>query len=292
MGRLGYLANDKEDFFKRLTKMMDMAQNSLEIKRKILENLTESGLYPYSQFYLRDVKAGTGQYWKNHFSTIGLVGMNEACLNFLGCDIASEAGHSFALEVMDFMRDRLMMYQEETGDIYNLEATPAEGVSYGIARKDKNRYPEIIVANEADYRRGAEPYYTNSTQLPVNYTEDLFKALNYQDDLQTRYTGGTVFHIFLGEAVPSVSSTKKLVQKVCGQFRLPYFTLTPTFSICPSHGYISGKNHQCPICAAEGKETQCEVYSRVVGYLRPVDQWNAGKQEEFKERKVFDRALS
>jgi anaerobic ribonucleoside-triphosphate reductase len=292
MGRLGYLANDREDFYKRLIKMMDMAQHSLETKRKILENLTDSGLYPYSQFYLRDVKAGTGQYWKNHFSTIGLIGMNEACLNFLGCDIASEAGHNFALEVMDFMRDRLMMYQEETGDIYNLEATPAEGVSYGIARKDKNKYPDIIVANEADYRRGAEPYYTNSTQLPVNYTEDLFRALNYQDDLQTRYTGGTVFHIFLGEAVPSVPSTKKLVQKVCAQFKLPYFTLTPTFSVCPSHGYISGKNYYCPICTAEGKETQCEVYSRVVGYLRPVDQWNAGKQEEFKERKVFDRALS
>ncbi len=291
MSRLGYLATDKEDYFSRLTDLMDMAQNSLQIKRKVLENLTESGLYPYSQFYLREVKAGFGQYWKNHFSTIGLIGMNEACLNFLGVDIASEAGHEFTLEVMDFMRDKLMKYQEETGDIYNLEATPAEGVSYGIARKDKAQYPNIIVANEAEFKQGAEPYYTNSTQLPVYYTEDLFKALTTQDELQTRYTGGTVFHVFLGEAVPSIASAKKLVHKVCSQFRLPYFTLTPTFSICPSHGYLKGKNHTCPICAAAGKETECEVYSRVVGYLRPVDQWNAGKQEEFKERKVFDRAV-
>ena len=292
MSRLGYLAKDKQDYFARLAELMDMAQNSLQIKRKVLENLTESGLYPYSQFYLREVKAGFGQYWKNHFSTIGLIGMNEACLNFLGEDIASSAGHEFAIEVMDFMRDRLMRYQEETGDIYNLEATPAEGVSYGIARKDKAQYPDIIVANEAEFREGADPYYTNSTQLPVYYTEDLFKALVTQDELQTRYTGGTVFHIFLGEAVPSIASAKKLVEKVCSQFRLPYFTLTPTFSICPSHGYLRGRNHTCPICAAQGQETQCEVYSRVVGYLRPVDQWNAGKQEEFKERKLFDRAVN
>lgn len=291
MSRLGYLAQDKEDFYQRLSTLMDMAHNSLEIKRKILENLTESGLYPYSQFYLRNVKEAMGQYWKNHFSTIGLIAMNEACLNFLGSDIASEEGMAFAQEVMDFMRQRLLTYQEETGNIYNLEATPAEGVSYGIARKDKEAYPNIIVANEADYRRGAEPYYTNSTQLPVNYTDDLFKALSLQDQLQTRYTGGTVFHIFLGESVPSIDSTRKLVKKVCEQFRLPYFTLSPTFSICPSHGYISGKNYNCPICAAEGKETACEVYSRVVGYLRPIDQWNAGKQAEFQSRKMFDRAV-
>lgn len=291
MSRLGYLAADEEEFYSRLANLMDMAQSSLEIKRKVLENLTESGLYPYSQFYLREVKEGFGQYWKNHFSTIGLIGMNEACLNFLGVDIASEKGAAFAIEVMDFMRDRLMMYQEETGDIYNLEATPAEGVSYGIARKDKAQYPNIIVANEQEFKQGAEPYYTNSTQLPVYYTEDLFAALTIQDELQSRYTGGTVFHVFLGESVPSIASSKKLVQKVCDQFKLPYFTLTPTFSICPSHGYLKGKNHECPICAAEGKQTYCEVYSRVVGYIRPVDQWNAGKQEEFKERKLFDRAV-
>ncbi len=291
MSRLGFLSQDREEFFERLANMMDMAQNSLEIKRKILENLTESGLYPYSQFYLRNVKEAMGQYWKNHFSTIGLIGMNEACLNFLGSDIGSEEGMAFALEVMEFMRGRLREYQDQTGNIYNLEATPAEGVSYGIAKKDKENYPHIMVANEADYRRGAEPYYTNSTQLPVNYTDDLFKALNLQDKLQTLYTGGTVFHIFLGETVPSEESAAKLVKKICEQFQLPYFTLTPTFSICPSHGYISGKNFTCPLCAAQGKETSCEVYSRVVGYLRPIDQWNEGKQAEFQGRKVFDRAI-
>jgi anaerobic ribonucleoside-triphosphate reductase len=271
---------------------MDLAQNSLEIKRKVLENLTDAGLYPYSQFYLRNIKQGLGSYWKNHFSTIGLVGMNEACLNLLGSDIASEEGLNFTLEVMEFMRERLRQYQEETGNIYNLEATPAEGVSYGIARKDKAAYPNIIVANEADYRRGAQPYYTNSTQLPVNYTDDLFKALETQDQLQTKYTGGTVFHVFLGEAIPSIDSTKNLVKKICSRFRMPYFTLTPTFSICPSHGYIAGEHFKCPRCEAAGQETLCEVYSRVVGYLRPVDQWNAGKQAEFKGRKSFDRAIN
>jgi len=292
MSRLGYLSRDREDLFERLTRVMEMAKESLEMKRKILESLTEAGLYPYSQFYLRNVKAGFGDYWKNHFSTIGLIAMNECCLNFLGCDIASEAGMSFATEVMDFMRDKLMEFQDETGNIYNLEATPAEGVSYGIARKDKAEFADIIVANEAEYRRGAEPYYTNSTALPVGFSDDLFKVMQIQDGLQTRYTGGTVFHIFLGESVPSVESTKKLVQKVCQQFRMPYFTLSPTFSICPSHGYISGENSTCPICAAEGKSTVCEVYSRIVGYLRPVDQWNAGKQAEFNNRKHFDRALT
>ncbi len=292
MSRLGYLAKDKEDYFSRLADIMDVARDSLEIKRKILENLTESGLYPYSQFYLRGVKEGFGQYWKNHFSTIGMVGMNESCLNFLGHDLASSEGMEFTKEVMDFMRDRLLEYQEESGNIYNLEATPAEGVSYGIARKDKEAYPQIIVANEAECKNGAEPYYTNSTQLPVHYTDDLFEALQIQDELQTRYTGGTTFHVFLGEAISSVASVKKLVRKVCEQFKLPYFTITPTFSICPSHGYISGENYICPICEAEGIQTTCEVYSRVVGYIRPIDQWNAGKQEEFKERKTFDSALS
>jgi ribonucleoside-triphosphate reductase len=291
MARLGYLARDRNDFYKRLGRVMDIACTSLEIKRKILESLTEAGLYPYSQFYLRNVKERFGQYWKNHFSTIGMIGMNEACLNFLGCDIASEQGMVFTEEVMDFMRTRLVQYQDETENIFNLEATPAEGVSYGIARKDKAANPDIIVANEADYRRGAEPYYTNSTQLPVNYTDDLFKALSQQEPLQTRYTGGTVFHIFLGESIPTVDSTKKMVKKVCEQFTLPYFTLSPTFSICPQHGYIAGKHSICPHCADEDRETACEVYSRVVGYLRPIDQWNAGKQAEFENRQLFDRAL-
>ena len=291
MGRLGYLSRSKLEFFNRLEEIMDVARDSLEIKRKVLESLTEYGLYPYSQFYLRGVKESAGQYWKNHFSTIGLVGMNECCLNFLGQNIASDSGHEFTVEVMNYMRDRLSSYQEETGNIFNLEATPAEGVSYGIARKDKERYPEIIVANEEEVAKGAQPYYTNSTQLPVKYTDDLFAALSIQDELQTLYTGGTTFHIFLGEAVSSVEAVKKLIQKVCGQFRLPYFTITPTFSICPQHGYIRGENYQCPVCEAEGQETSCEVYSRVVGYLRPVDQWNAGKQEEFRERKTFDTAV-
>ncbi|NLG31913.1 MAG: ribonucleoside triphosphate reductase [Syntrophomonadaceae bacterium] len=291
LSRIGYLARDKEDYFQRLNTAMDLARNSLEIKRKVLENLTEAGLYPYSQFYLRNVKQSFGYYWKNHFSTIGIIGMNESCLNFLGSDIAGEAGNKFAEEVMDFMRAKLMEYQDETDNIYNLEATPAEGVSYSIARKDKAEFPDIIVANEAEYRRGAEPYYTNSTQLPVNYTDDLFKALTIQDKLQTKYTGGTVFHVFLGESVPSNDSVKKLVKRICDKFRLPYFTLSPTFSICPSHGYISGKHFKCPLCDSEGKETTCEVYSRVVGYLRPVDQWNAGKQAEFYTRKTYDRII-
>jgi anaerobic ribonucleoside-triphosphate reductase len=291
MSRLGYLAQSKEDFIDRLGHLMDLAKNSLEIKRKVLENLTEAGLYPYSQFYLRNVKEGFGQYWKNHFSTIGLVGMNEACLNFLGEDISSAKGQAFALEVLDFMRDRLMEYQDATGNIYNLEATPAEGVSYSIALKDKKQYPDIIVANNDEVAKGAQPYYTNSTQLPVNYTDDLYEALSIQDPLQTKYTGGTVFHIFLGEAVPSIGSVKKMVSKVCNQFRLPYFTLSPTFSICSQHGYLAGEHSSCPLCAAEGRESRCEVYSRIVGYLRPVDQWNAGKQEEFKGRKTFDQAV-
>ena len=291
MSRIGFLAQDKADFFQRLTRLMEMACGSLANKRKILENLTESGLYPYSQFYLRGVKEGFGQYWKNHFSTIGLIGMNEACMNFMGADIASEQGFAFTTEVLDFMRDKLSEFQDLTGDIYNLEATPAEGVSYGIARKDKAQFPTIIVANETENRRGAEPYYTNSTQLPVNYTDDLFRALALQDTLQVKYTGGTVFHIFLGESVPSIQSTKKLINKVCQQFKLPYFTLTPTFSICSDHGYISGKHEYCPICAAQDRQSVCEIYSRVVGYLRPIDQWNAGKQAEFSGRKTFDAAV-
>lgn len=292
MSRIGYLSKSKGDYLERLADMMDLAMDSLEVKRKILESHTEAGLYPYSQFYLRHVKEGFGQYWKNHFSTIGIVGMNESCLNFLGADIGSEKGIEFTKEVMDFMRARLSKYQEETTNIYNLEATPAEGVSYSIALKDKKQYPDILVANEEDVKNGAEPYYTNSTQLPVHYTDDLFHALNIQDDLQTRYTGGTTFHIFLGESLPSIASVKKLTQKVCENFSLPYFTITPTFSICTTHGYIRGEHYICPKCQTDGIENICEVYSRVVGYLRPVDQWNAGKQAEFKERKVYNKAVN
>ncbi len=288
MPRIGYLAGDEKEYFELLTETMDLARDSLEIKRKVLENLTASGLYPYSQFYLRGIREATGKYWVNHFSTIGLVGMNESCLNFLGKDIGSKEGHSFALKVLEFMNKKILSYQIETGNLYNLEATPAEGVSYGVARKNKNKYPDIIVANNSEVEKnGAEPYYTNSTHLPVGYTDDLFKALKLQEPLQVMYTGGTIFHVFLGEALPDFRSVKTLVKNLCEQFRIPYFYITPTFSICPQHGYLSGEHYNCPVCQDDGVETLCEIYSRVVGYLRPVDQWNAGKQEEFRNRKTY-----
>ena len=280
--RIGYLATSEEDFFSRLDVLMDFAVESLSIKRKVLEKFTDRQLYPYTKFYLREIKSKNGVYWKNHFSTIGIIGMNEACLNFIGGDIASEDGQQFALKVMDYIRDRLSQTQETTGDLFNLEATPAEGTSYRLSMLDKNRYPDSICANEADYRMGSEPYYTNSTQLPVNYSDDLFQTLALQDDLQSKYTGGTVMHLFLGEMVDDVMTVKKMVQKISANHKLPYFTLTPTFSVCPSHGYIKGQLEVCPEC-----QTDTEVYSRVVGYLRPVKQWNKGKRAEFSKRKVF-----
>jgi ribonucleoside-triphosphate reductase len=287
MPRIGYLSKSEGDFFERLDRLMILAKDVLEIKRKWLEKFTEAGLYPYSKFYLRHIKEAFGSYWKNHFSTIGLVGMNEACLNFLGCSIGDPEGLAFSIKVLDFMRKRLQDFQEETGSIFNLEATPAEGTSHRLAKIDKKIYPNIIVANEEDVKNGAAPYYTNSTHLPVYYTDDLWEYLRLQDPLQIRYTGGTVVHVWLGESNPPVESVSVLVRKVCENFKLPYFTLTPTFSICPEDGYLSGEQLTCPKC---GRST--EVYSRVVGYLRPVDQWNAGKQEEFKQRKVFDKAIS
>ncbi|MEM2081458.1 MAG: ribonucleoside triphosphate reductase [Candidatus Bathyarchaeia archaeon] len=286
MPRIGYLSKDEEEFFQRLEAIMEIAKTSLEIKRKVLEAFTEKGLYPYSRRYLRNIKEGYGKYWKNHFSTIGLVGINEAIVNLLGVNIASKEGKEFAIKILKFMRERLADFQEETGNIYNLEATPAEGTSYRLARIDKRRYPEIIVANERYVAaKHAEPFYTNSSQLPVDYEGDLFEALEHQESLQTLYTGGTVFHIFLGERLHSWKSAAELIKKVTWNSRLPYFTLTPTFSICPTHGYISGEHKRCPICSAS-----CEVYSRVVGYLRPVDQWNDGKQAEFAIRKTFDKS--
>jgi ribonucleoside-triphosphate reductase len=286
MPRIGYLSKDENEFFERLGEIMVTAKNSLEIKRVWLERYTEKGLYPYSKFYLRKVKEGFGKNWKNHFSTIGLIGMNEACMNFMKCSIGDKEGARFAEKVLDFMRRKLQDFQEETGNIYNLEATPAESTSYSLAKIDKKKYPNIIVANEEEVKRGAEPYYTNSTNLPVYFTNDLWEALRLQDSLQTKYTGGTVFHVWLGESNPPVDSVAALVKKICENFKLPYFTLTPTFSICPDHGYISGEHFSCPRC---GKS--CEVYSRVVGYLRPVDQWNLGKQAEFRQRKTFDKAI-
>ncbi len=283
MPRIGYLSKNEGEFFQRLERLMELAKESLEIKRKVLENLTERGLYPYSKFYLRTIKQAFGEYWKNHFSTIGLIGMNEACLNLLGENIASKRGLEFTKKVMDFMRSKLQEFQDETGNIYNLEATPAEGTSYRLAKMDKERYPDIIVANEDEYRNGAEPFYTNSTQLPVNYTSDVFEALDLQDELQSKYTGGTVLHIFAGERVNNSESIKMLVKRICEKYHLPYFTFTPTFSICPTHGYIAGEHFTCPKCGAK-----TEVYSRVVGYLRPVSQWNKGKSEEFKLRRTFE----
>ena len=282
MPRLGYLSKDKDEFVKRLTDLIDLASNSLEIKRKVLEKFTQGNLYPYTKFYLSGIKQRFGEYWKNHFSTIGVIGMNEACLNLLGKDIGSAEGKEFALEIADIIRKKLLELQEATGNNYNFEATPAEGTSYRLARIDKDRYPDIICANEDDYEDGAEPFYTNSTQLPVNYTDDVFEALDLQDEIQTKYTGGTVLHIFAGEQVGDWRVIRDLVKKICNNYRLPYFTFSPTFSVCPSHGYIAGEHETCPKCGEP-----CEVYSRVVGYLRPVSQWNKGKKEEFQKRKTF-----
>jgi len=282
MPRLGYLAKDGYEFIAELERLMVLAKESLEIKRKVLEKFTEGNLYPYAKFYIRGVKARLGSYWKNHFSTIGLVGMNEACLNLFGENITSSKGHDFTLKALNFMRDKLLEFQNETGNNYNLEATPGEGTSYRLAKIDKGKYPEIICANEDACKKGAEPFYTNSTQLPVNFTDDIFEVLDLQDEIQTKYTGGTVVHLFVGEKIEDSGSIKNLVRKICENYRLPYFTITPTFSICPGHGYIAGEHKKCPTCH---KET--EVYSRIVGYLRPVKQWNKGKKEEFKMRKEF-----
>jgi ribonucleoside-triphosphate reductase len=280
--RIGYLSENEDDFFNRLRGIMILAKESLSIKRKVLEKFTDKNLYPYSKFYLREIKQGSGLYWKNHFSTIGIIGMNEACLNFLGTDIGSETGQMFSLKVLDFMREMISEMQEETGDIFNLEATPAEGTSYRLSMIDKKVFPRILCANEEGCQNGGEPFYTNSTQLPVNFTDDIFETLMLQDQLQTKYTGGTVLHIYLGEEVTDTETVKGLLKKIVTNFRLPYLTLSPTFSVCPSHGYLSGEQQKCSIC---GEET--EVYSRVVGYLRPTKQWNSGKQAEFGLRKTF-----
>jgi len=283
MPRIGYLARGEEEFMERLYTLMALAKESLEIKRKVLEIYTSGSLYPYTKHYLRNVKARFDAYWKNHFSTIGLVGMNEACINFLGKSLDQPEGQAFTKKVLDFMRKTLVEFQEETGNNYNLEATPAEGTSYSLAKKDRQRYPDIICANGSKSGgNGHEAYYTNSSQLSVNYTDDIFEALDLQEEIQTRYTGGTVFHIFAGERVEDASTIKNLVRKVCSNYHIPYFTFSPTFSVCQNHGYINGEQEVCPTC-----KEPCEIYSRVVGYLRPVKQWNRGKQEEFRERKTF-----
>ena len=281
--RIGYLAQNEAEFFQMLCRNMELARESLEIKREVVEEYTDKNLYPYTKFYLRDIKARFGVYWKNHFSTIGLVGMNEACENLLGKSIGTGEGKEFALKVMDYMRNMISNFQKETGHNYNLEATPAEGTTYRLARLDKQKFDAIKCANEKEYQSGAKPFYTNSTQLPVNYTDDIFELLDNQDELQTRYTGGTVVHIFAGERVYDINVVKNLVKKVCENYKLPYFTFSPTFSICPTHGYVDGEHFTCPDCGEN-----CEVFSRVVGYISPVNQWNEGKTEEFKLRKTFD----
>ena len=290
--RLAFESKTEEELYQRIDKLMTLAKDSLEIKRKVIEQLTENGLYPYSKFYLRNIRQKNGAYWDNHFSTIGLVGMNELLLNFYGKDITTKEGNKVAENIMSFMREKLQEFQSETGHIYNLEATPAEGTTYRLAQLDKAEFPDIIVANEKQVRQeNAAPYYTNSSQLPVGFTEDIFEALELQDNLQTKYTGGTVFHVFVGESQLPAESVKRFAKMVCENFKLPYFSLTPTFSVCPEHGYIYGEHKECPKCSAEGKVNKCEVYSRIVGYLRPVDQWNDGKQSEFYDRKLFDKAI-
>ncbi len=283
--RIGYTVKSEDEFMERVYELMDLSKDSLEIKRKTVEKLSENGLYPYSAFYLRNVKEAFGSYWKNHFSTIGLLGMNEAIVNLMDSNINTPEGLAFAERVLKGMRDRLSDYQEETGNIYNLEATPAEGTSYRLARMDKQRYGSIKVANEDKLRPGVEPFYTNSSHMPVDASSDLFDVLDHQNNLQPLYTGGTVFHTFLGEKLHSWKAAANLIKKMAENTNMPYFTLTPTFSICSTHGYITGEAHACPTC---GLET--EVYSRVVGYMRPVKQWNDGKQAEFSIRSTFDAA--
>ena len=276
MPRIAYLAQDEADFYKRLDHMMDVAARSLKVKRTIITKLLDEGLYPYTKRYL-----GT---FNNHFSTIGLVGMNEVGLNakWLGCDMTHKETQEFSKNVLNYMRERLSDYQEMYGDLYNLEATPAESTSYRLAKHDRKHYPDIRCASE-----GTTPYYTNSSHLPVSYTDDIFTALDIQDELQTLYTSGTVFHAFLGEKLPDWRAAASIVRKIAENYRLPYYTLSPIYSVCKDHGYIAGEQYTCPTC---GKET--EVYSRITGYYRPVKNWNDGKAQEYKERRTYNIATS
>lgn len=273
MPRIAYLATDKEDFYARLDRLMDISARSLRVKRQTIEKLLEAGLYPYTKHYLGS--------FNNHFSTIGLVGMNEVCLNarWIKKDLTNKEAQDFTVEVLNHMRERLSDYQEKYGDLYNLEATPAESTAFRLAKHDKERYPDIIAASE----NGETPYYTNSSHLPVGYTEDIFAALDIEDRFQTLYTSGTVFHAFLGQRLPDWESCMKLVRKIAENYKLPYYTMSPTYSVCKDHGYLAGEQWKCPIC---GKEA--EVYSRITGYYRPVKNWNAGKVQEFKQRKTYE----
>ena len=272
MPRLAYLATDRDDFYARLDHLMDIAARSLYIKRKTVTALLEAGLYPYTKHYLGS--------FNNHFSTIGLVGMNEACLNarWIGKDLTNKEADEFTAEVLNHMRNRLSDYQERYGDLYNLEATPAESTAYRLAKHDRERYPDIICAGD----NSGTPYYTNSSHLPVGFTNDIFQALDIEDQFQTLYTSGTVFHAFLGQRLPNWESCMKLVRKIAENYKLPYYTMSPTYSVCPDHGYIAGEQWKCPVC---GKTA--EVYSRITGYYRPVKNWNEGKVQEFKDRKTY-----
>ena len=278
MPRIAYLAKNEEDFYARLDRLMDISARSLKVKRTVITKLLDSGLYPYTKRYL-----GT---FNNHFSTIGLVGMNEACLNakWVGCDLINEKAQKFTQDVLNHMRERLSDYQEQYGDLYNLEATPAESTSFRLAKHDKKHYPDIITAANTEEDT---PYYTNSSHLPVGYTEDIFTALDIQDDLQTLYTSGTVFHAFLGEKLPDWKAAANLVKKIAENYKLPYYTLSPTYSVCKNHGYIAGEEFTCPTCGEKA-----EVYSRITGYYRPVQNWNDGKSQEYKDRKVYNIAAS
>ena len=276
--RLAYLSSDEKEFFSRLEVLADLAFQSLELKRKVVERETERGMYPFSARWLAAIKDREGSFWANHFSTIGLVGMEEACLNLFGTNgsLTTETGQRFALAVLTRLRGLIASYQKESGNLYNLEATPAEGTSYRLAQRDKEQFPDIITAG------GDIPYYTNSSQLPVGYTDDLFETLDLQDELQCQYTGGTVLHLYLGERIESIEVAKKLLKTVFANYKLPYVSLTPTFSTCEDHGYLVGEQAVCPVC---GKET--EVWTRVVGYLRPVRDFHKGKKEEYRQRKLY-----
>lgn len=281
MGRIGYQAQTVEEFKKRVRELMEISKEICETKRKVLERYMDAGLYPYSRYYLQSVKDAHGEYFKNHFSTIGLNGMNEACVNLLGKDITTEEGRDFAIDIMEFMNRVIQIFQEETGSLWNLEASPAEGAAYRFARMDKKLYPRIFTQGTD------EPYYTNSTQLPVNHTKDIFEAIEHQDKLQTLYTGGTVLHGFIGEEIDNVETVKLLLQRAFENSRIPYLTITPTYSICPDHGYLKGEQFTCPECGGD-----TEVWTRVVGFHRPVQSWNKGKKEEFKDRLEFDTEVS
>ncbi len=280
LASLGYEAKDKTEFFNMLDKRLKIARNSLEIKRDVLEGYTSKGLYPYTKFYLRHVRERFNSFWNNHFSTIGVIGANEGSINLLGKDIGTEEGQKFALDILNHIRSRLQEFQEETGNYYNLEATPAEGTGYRLAKIDKKRYPDMkysLLAEEENL-----PIYTNSTQLPVNYCDDIFAVMDLQDNLQTRYTGGTVQHIFLGEAAPNHLALRDFIRSIFENYHMPYITISPSFSICENHGYLNGEVGECPHCG-----NQTEIYARVVGYLRPIKQWNEGKRAEFNKRSHY-----